>query len=47
MMLPYDPILSPIIVIGVFVYFACKMVGEKKDTAPTKMKKARTLKIGI
>lgn|GEM_PF-4143532 len=28
MMLPYDPILSPIIVIGVFVYFACKMVGE-------------------
>ncbi len=44
MMLPYDPILSPIIVIGVFVYFACKMVGEKKNTAPTKMKNGEDFK---
>lgn len=29
MMLPFDPILTPLIVIGVFVYCACKGGGKK------------------
>ena len=44
MILPGSPILYLIVVVGVFVYFAFKGGGRKKETSPTKMRNGEEFK---